>query len=132
MTNTSICPIPWNHISIQQNGDFRICCQIVHAPFGKLSNNGEVANVNNTTIDDARNLPEVKKLRVDMMSGVKNSLCKLCYDEEASGLYSKRHAMHEKYSESFVADAEPNGTIDTNKTPLRYIDIRFGNLCNLK
>jgi len=39
MTNenkSTICPIPWNHIAIQQNGEFRICCQNIYSPFGKL------------------------------------------------------------------------------------------------
>ena len=51
-----ICPILWNHISIQQNGDYRVCCQCVHPPFAKLQDaDGNFLNVLTTDINEARN-----------------------------------------------------------------------------
>jgi sulfatase maturation enzyme AslB (radical SAM superfamily) len=131
--STTICPIPWNHIAIQQNGDFRICCQNIYVPFGKLSKDNVVANVSTLNVQDARNCQEIKDLRVSMMNNERNSLCNLCYNEEDLGLNSKRINMLKVYNaDKFIEETETDGTIDTEKYPLRYIDIRFGNLCNLK
>lgn len=127
-----ICPIPWNHISVQQNGDYRICCQQIHKPFGKLTNDGTVANVKNTTIDDVRNFKEIKDLRSNMLNGIRDPSCVLCYHEEDVGIESKRNKMLSVYSDDLVSATPMDGTIDTSIFPLKYIDIRFGNLCNLK
>ena len=133
IVNDTICPIPWNHIAIQQNGDFRICCQNIYAPFGKLTSNGSTANISNVSVDKVRNYTEIKDLRKDMIEGKRNPLCNLCYNEEDHGLKSKRLHMLKIYkTDTFVDNTEVDGTIDTEKFPLRYIDIRFGNLCNLK
>ena len=130
--NNAICPIPWNHISIQQNGDFRICCQHVYSPYGKLTKDNVIANINNVNIDEVRNYQEIKDLRAKMLNGIRDPICKLCYQEEDSGLQNKRQKMLELYTDNFITDTDQNGAIDTTKFPLRYIDIRFGNLCNLK
>jgi sulfatase maturation enzyme AslB (radical SAM superfamily) len=130
---TTLCPLPWTHLAIQQNGDFRICCQNIYEPFGKLSNEEGVSNVFNLDINQARNCKEIKDLRVSMIKNERNSLCNLCYNEEDLGLNSKRLHMLKIYNvEDFAKNTQEDGSIDTEKFPLRYIDIRFGNLCNLK
>ena len=130
---TTICPLPWNHISIQQNGDFRICCQQVFEPYGKMISNGEVLNIKNSTIDTARNHPTMKEVRASMLAGQEHPLCKLCYKDDALGLSSKRKHMLQWYNTSAFHDTTtPDGTIDTSMYPVVYFDIRFGNLCNLK
>jgi sulfatase maturation enzyme AslB (radical SAM superfamily) len=131
--NSSICPIPWTHIGIQQNGDFRICCQAIYAPFGKLKDNDVTLNIKNTDINSARNHKDFKSLRLQMLKNQKPELCKLCYKEEDVGLNSKRKFMLKKYDVSFYdALTAEDGSISSDQFPLRYIDIRFGNLCNLK
>jgi len=126
--NSSICPIPWVHTAVQQNGDYRICCQAVHPPFGKIKG----ATINNTEINDVRNSVEFKQLRVDMLNDIKNPTCNLCYEEESHGLHSKRNHMLRAYSDVKYEETLTDGTIDTSKFPVRYLDLRFGNLCNLR
>ena len=131
--NSSICPIPWTHIGIQQNGDYRICCQAIYKPFGKLEENGKILNVQTTDINIARNHTELKSLRLQMLKNQRPSMCKLCYNEEQLGLSSKRQFMLLKYDTyNYQELTKEDGTIDTTDFPLRYIDLRFGNLCNLK
>ena len=43
MNNNTLCPIPWNHIGIQQNGDLRQCCQMIANPNGKFFNDDGTA-----------------------------------------------------------------------------------------
>jgi len=134
MNNThTICPIPWTHLLIQQNGDLRACCQCRSAPFGQLTANGETLNVATADLDQARNHPVLKSLRRSMLQGEQHPLCKFCWIEESHGLSSKRKHMCRKYDTSeYQSLTQADGTIDTEQFPLRYIDIRFGNLCNLK
>lgn len=129
----SMCAIPWTHIGIQQNGDYRMCCQMIGNPKGKLNSENGYLNINNTTISDARNHEVYKKIRIQMLNGEKPVECNLCFKEESVGLNSKRKGMFLKYDVSGYKElTNIDGSIDTEKFPLKYIDIRFGNLCNLK
>jgi hypothetical protein len=128
---STLCPIPWNHLEVQQNGDLRVCCMCIYEPFGKLEKDGQMANIKDTTLDEARNLPMIKELRKSMVNGEKHSMCKQCWDHEAVGLPSKRKSMLKIYGDEGWTLSDPDGTINTKEFPLTYLDIRFGNLCNL-
>ena len=128
---STLCPIPWNHLEIQQNGDLRICCMCIYEPFGKLEKDGVMANIKNTTLDEARNLPMIKELRKSMINGEKHPMCNQCWDHEAVGLPSKRKSMLKIYGDEGWTLSNPDGTINTKEFPLTYVDVRFGNLCNL-
>jgi sulfatase maturation enzyme AslB (radical SAM superfamily) len=130
----TFCPLPWNHISVQQNGDFRVCCQQIYPPFGKLKNSDNtVANILADDINQVRNHNFYKEIRLSMMKGERHESCQLCWKEEDNGLSSRRHHSIYTYgSEGFIENTNSDGSIDTNIFPIKYIDIRFGNLCNLK
>ncbi len=137
----TICPIPWYHMSVQQNGDFRACCQNIDDPFGKFpkEEKGWFLNAQYDEWDTVRNHEVAKELRRSMLSGEKHSLCNLCWKEEANGLNSKRIYMNKiatngkRYDIDFIKEnTEADGSIDPAKFPLNYFDLRFGNLCNLK
>lgn len=116
---------------IQQNGDLRQCCQMIEQPFGKFLDDGRAIKFDSTTVDAIRNHDTAKTLRRAMMAGEQPSACKLCWDEEAVGVHSKRLSMLQKYPMApLLAHTAPDGTIDD--IPLEYIDLRLGNLCNLK
>lgn len=127
----TLCPIPWSHLEIQQNGDLRICCMCIHEPYGKLEKDGDMANIKHTTLDEARNLPMIKELRKSMINGEKHDMCKQCWDHEAVGLPSKRKSMININENKEWTLSNSDGSIDTKEFPLTYLDIRFGNLCNL-
>jgi len=133
----TICTIPWHHIGIQQNGDYRMCCQMVHQPYGKLADGeGGHMNVLRHTMDDARNHDTMREVRRSMIQGKRHTLCRLCYEEEDAGLPSRRITTNDRVSqphmERMLTETAPDGSIDTDAFPLTYYDIRFGNLCNLK
>ena len=132
MDNT-LCPIPWNHLEIQQNGDYKICCICTNSEtnWGKLEKDNIPVNVSNTSLDEARNLKLIKELRVSMLNGKEHDLCKNCYDSEKIGMISKRQYMLSEYKGSYEC-VNDFGEIDVIQYPIKYLDIRFGNLCNLK
>jgi MoaA/NifB/PqqE/SkfB family radical SAM enzyme len=129
----TFCPLPWNHIGIQQNGDLRQCCQMIEPPFGKLLDDGKAARFDPDMMEAYRNHPATKALRKAMMDGERPSACNLCWKEEDIGVHSLRQIMSEKYAmDSMIDHTSPDGSIDTEGVPLEYIDLRLGNLCNLK
>ena len=135
MTSNTFCPLPWNHLAIQQNGDLRQCCQMIASPFGKFFNDdGEAERFDADKIDEIRNHESIKSVRAAMLRGDRPESCNLCWTEEDSGIHSKRMSMiTQYYSDGLVEDATlPDGTIDVEKIPLAYMDLRLGNLCNLK
>jgi len=134
MTDT-YCPIPWIFQAVRNNGDVRVCCQanitknqgVIRHPDGTSYNAG---------VDDmasARNAQLMRDMRKNMLSGVWSTECARCQQEEQSGLNSRRTYEMERWGQTYskewaasITDAE--GVIDT---PVRYLDLRFGNLCNL-
>jgi sulfatase maturation enzyme AslB (radical SAM superfamily) len=67
-----------------------------------------------------------------MLAGLEPAECQLCWSQETLGLTSKRLHMLNHYNIDAIQNSSANGVIDTDLFPLQYIDIRFGNLCNLK
>lgn len=132
MTGT-LCPIPWNHLGIQQNGNLRQCCQMIYPPFGKYLDGDTALRFDPNTVDDARNHPSSKALRAALMNGEQHPACQLCWEEEAVGVHSVRQTMLRNFDMApcLAATAE-DGSIDVNRVPLKYLDLRLGNLCNLK
>jgi hypothetical protein len=121
-----ICPLPWNQLMIQQNGDFRLCCQCVHPPFGKID-----MRIQDHTINDARNSELHQRVRSQMLAGEQPVECQLCWDEESHGLQSKRLHMLTHYPIDKI-EQTTSGVLDVEQFPLAYLDLRFGNLCNMK
>jgi len=111
---------------VQQNGDFRLCCQCVHPPFGKTG-----MRVQDHSIDQARNSELHQRVRSQMLAGEEPDECRLCWDEERAGLSSKRLHMLKHYPIEQIKNSQ-SGYINTHEFPLEYIDLRFGNLCNMK
>lgn len=139
---SKICVIPWTHLAVQQNGDARVCCQMVQEPFGRLQPKGNAKaclNVTRNTLDETRNHIVIKEIRASMIKGEEHPACDLCWKEEANGLTSKRMFINEAPVhgkkmdlEDIVANTAEDGTIDPERFPLTYYDLRFGNLCNLR
>ena len=126
----SFCPLPWNHLGVMTNGNIRMCCQMIYEPYGILDIN--VKDISNLT--DIRNLPPLKKIRREMLDGVKPDICKLCWTEENSNLKSKRIHQNLMYKNVFSLAkkyTKEDGEIDTDNIPLNYLDLRLGNKCNL-
>lgn len=127
----TLCAIPWNHVAVQQNGDLRACCQCISPPFGKLTkDDGTEYNVVRDSLDEARNSSVLKDMRASMMRGEKPEACNLCWKDESQGFDSRRFHVNKMYGQPDITTTKEDGTIDVVASPLRYMDIRFGNLCN--
>lgn len=138
ITVTTFCPLPWIFQAVRNNGDLRVCCQSnVSSSRGLLTDgNGTTLNALNTTSEKARNAPELKHIRQTMLAGEWPETCIRCRREEDAGLRSRRIYENEIWGREFDENrartvTKNDGSISTDQVPLRSLDIRFGNKCNL-
>ena len=121
------CVLPFSHFNAYPMGDARACT---------MSEIIKDINLNNTTIDKAFNSEDYKKLRTDMLNGIENDICKVCYNMENRGSKSYREDANENYKneygigvEDLIVDIKDDGELKPNFIKL---DIRPSNICNFK
>jgi sulfatase maturation enzyme AslB (radical SAM superfamily) len=142
-TDCTFCPLPWNSINLRNNGDLRICCNTnSYSPKRGImtKEDGTPYNAGKDDWNEARNAELLKEVRVSMMKGEWHPECTRCKKEEESGMRSRREYENDdwgKYSgdislEKMLPITEEDGTLDTSKQDIEFMDIRYGNFCNLK
>lgn len=153
--NGTFCVLPWIHMCGSVDGVWGRCCaddsmyhqhyyEMEEEPEFKLkedavgclsgsryagSNEGRIYN-----LVEAFNSPQMKRTRLAMLAGEGVAACQYCYDLEAGGGKSYRRKAYELFAEKFdvaelVEATAPDGTVDEFPG---YLDIRFGNSCNLQ
>lgn len=139
MTNRAWCPLPWLGLNVRNNGDVRVCCNAnVSENQGLVSKpDGSYYNLGKDSIQEFRNAELMKEIRVSMLKGEYHDSCIRCKREAESGMESRadwertiwNHRLTEEQAKEQTA---ADGTIETDNNPIKYMDLRFGNLCNLK
>ena len=127
----TFCPLPWNHISSNPSGGGRICCD----GYEMLKNDqGKQALWKNSkSLHSYFNSQDYKKIRLEMLKGLRPSHCFHCFNQEDHGVKSMRLQFIDQYQsdiEEMIKRTNPDGSIDQPK--INYIDMALGNNCNLK
>jgi radical SAM protein with 4Fe4S-binding SPASM domain len=119
------CPLLWNHLHINTEGDVQPCCM---APFGT-----SLGNINEKPLDEIWNGRAMKKARRRLLKDMPLSTCTGCYEKERSSDWSLRKASIMKYHDSvkplLETTFEDGASLDSKPT---YWDIRFSNICNMR
>jgi organic radical activating enzyme len=121
------CVLPFSHFNAYPMGDARACT---------MSGIFKDIDLNKVSIDEAFNSEEYKKLRSDMLNGIENDICKVCYNMESRDSESYRQKANNTYQkeygltvEDLVVDIKEDGYLKPNFIKL---DIRPSNICNFK
>ena len=121
------CVLPFSHFNAYPMGDARACT---------MSGIFKDIDLNKVSIDEAFNSEEYKKLRSDMLNGIENDICKVCYNMENRDSESYRQKANNTYQkeygltvEDLVVDIKEDGYLKPNFIKL---DIRPSNICNFK
>ena len=129
--NKSFCTAPWVHLHVLPNGRAMPCCF-----WDQKEKRDFYGNINDyNTVDELMNHDNFKSLRNRFLEGKRHPGCSRCYQHEDEGRpeNSMRYWVNETFdspaSLASVANTQEDGTIDPNVV---YLDIRFGNICNLK
>ena len=121
----TFCMFPWLHLYSSPRGDVYPCCTT--NPVETLG------SVKKNSLKEIFNNDKTKQLRLNMLNEVPNEVCKSCYKMEESSPYSYRYFSKTVLGHNFddtVANTNPDGSLDDFK--MKYIDIRFSNICNFK
>jgi hypothetical protein len=119
----NFCMLPWVHFHMWPDSKVFPCC-ISDSFFPVAKYEGSLKEVWNS--------PKMRELRRDMLIDRSTSACGRCYELEAVGVQSLRTCSNDSFGKHFdaVETTQEDGTVD--KIQLRYLDVRFSNLCNFK
>jgi len=140
----TFCPLPWNSINLRNNGDLRICCNTnSYSPQRGImrKEDGTIYNAGRDDWNEARNAPILKEVRASMLKGEWHAECERCRQEEVNGIRSRREYEHDDWAKWFgnyidydkaASITAEDGTMEVDKQDINFVDIRYGNFCNLK
>jgi MoaA/NifB/PqqE/SkfB family radical SAM enzyme len=112
------CILPWISIETTPLGNVRPCCLY----------QTELPNIDlrTHTLEQAFHSKTMRDLRRSFRRGEKPDGCRNCWREEDAGKKSKRQYMLEKFKDEKVDYKDNNGK------ELKFLDLKLGNICNLK
>ena len=127
----TFCILPWNHLCVRPDETLKPCCRY-------LAVNDAVDNPVNVNLNDlqqngiaAMNNDYLKKLRQDLLDGVKRVECTKCYQQEdATKGLSDRTSLRLFHMRGFDPYIKENYTNEFDQ--VRYIEMSFDNICNLQ
>jgi hypothetical protein len=129
------CILPWIHFHAWPDDRVMPCCIAESStPVAEYQSGMDIMDIMNSD--------EYKKMRQLMLADEPYAPCQRCYDLEKVGTWSLRISQNtqqtnkERSAENveenlkMLADTNEDGSIDEFK--MKYMDIRFSNLCNFK
>ena len=118
------CVLPWISIEASPIGTVRPCCLARHEI---TDDHGQAYDLTRADLAEIRDSVHMRQLRQQFLAGTAPETCQRCWDEEAAGRTSKR--MHTLDRLKDMIDHE---VWDTSAKPLQFLDLKLGNICNLK
>ena len=120
----TVCNQPWMSLHVKPNGMFAPCC-FYQSVVRDENGNPYRAEIN--TITEVYNSQYMHQLRNDFKQGKKPEPCARCWKEEDNGAESKRQLFKHRFKPFAVSNWEQDQVSN-----LKYLDVAFGNVCNLK
>ncbi len=119
------CVVPWTQLAINSSGQYRVCCNAL--PEKNLVRNkvGKTLLIYKNSVSEAWESETYQKIRRQMLNSERPDMCMRCFREEDSGVESARQKLSKRWSSSHAYDPDP-------PMDIKYVDLRLGNLCNLK
>lgn len=123
-TNPYFCVAPWVHQYIGPPGDVKPCCVYQH--------DESLGSLKHDSLKTIWNNEATKKLRLDLLKGVKREECNWCNDRERpfKNNFNKIYFDDRPDLREIVKNTLPDGTVTEHQ--LYYMDVRFSNLCNFR
>lgn len=133
LPSPTFCVIPWVHLFGDELGHMRPCCMAIGE---RERHNVDASGQPHVVYGDLEagwNSPFMTGLRRDMLEGRRPSACARCFGDEDLAIRSYREDSNASFAGDIahaVASTAPDGAAPL---PLvRSLDLRLGNLCNLK
>ena len=118
------CVLPWVSLEASPVGTVRPCCL---ADDEILDNNGNKFKLDTADFANIQNSNHMREMRTAFLSGQQPKTCRKCWNEEESGRKSKRMHTLDRLKHTLLDDDWSHNT-----KPLMFLDLKLGNICNLK
>ena len=118
------CPLPFIHFNAYPDKQIKPCCY--------SQKFFEETTLKNQTIVDSFNSKEYRDLRKDLLNGVENNFCDVCWKTEKNGGESQRNKWSDFYKDKkvdIIENTKDDGFYSPNFVSL---DLRPSNICNFK
>jgi len=122
----TFCMLPWIHLCVRPDEALKPCCRYltlddpVNVNLDALKNNG-IQEMNNDYL---------KKLRQDMLDGVKREECTKCYIQEQNSELTDRKSLRKFLNYRFSPYLKEQYTNEFDC--VRYVEMSLDNICNLQ
>ena len=124
MGSKTFCMLPWMHMHAFPDGRAYPCCLSDYwHPVGDLRKH---------TMEEVWNQDAYKTMRKNMLEGKECKECTKCYEQEANGFFSMRNDSNRNYGHHINEVDNTNEDGYHEEFKIRYWDVRFSNLCNMK
>ena len=127
MPSKTFCVLPWMHVATNAAGTLRVCCNSTPGKNGLEHPDGGKYKLHKHDIREAWNSKTMTTIRQQFLNGERPEMCERCFREEDAGVKSARQSWNEGW---YNADSDYSDI--TPEPKAQYIDLRLGNLCNLK
>ena len=124
LPHDQFCVLPWVSLEASPIGTVRPCCL---ADDEIKDDNGDKFQLATANFVEIQNSNHMKILRQDFLDGKKPQTCRKCWNEERSGRTSKRMHTLDRLKHML-----PDQDWTANAKPLMFLDLKLGNICNLK
>ena len=128
----TFCVAPFIHQSTKTDGSIKACCRAK----GRIASVKEFdfKDAEGTTLVDAWNWKKLRDLRLDLYNGVKNEMCKVCWDHEDANVVSMRKTMSSverslEAKKRAMYAIQNDGFVEEKPT---WFEFKLNNNCNLK
>ena len=116
----TFCIAPFIHQSTKTDGKIKLCCRSLPA----------IGNLSSTTLEEAWNNEIIRKVRLDLVNGIKNERCNICWRHEAGNVTSLRK-LYEQYDTpknfDLLSIMDETGYV---KSKVKWIELKLNNICN--
>lgn len=117
----NFCLQPWIGIHGWPDGSVFPCCM--------YNSKTPLGNLNQNSIEEILHNDDYVKLRQELLENKKPEGCRRCYQLEDANLTTLRQTTTARYPHLYQKIKQLN---DTHNVELKYLDVRFSNICNFK
>jgi MoaA/NifB/PqqE/SkfB family radical SAM enzyme len=118
------CVLPWVSLETSPIGTVRPCCL---AEEEITDNDGQKFDLNTASFANIQNSDYMQNLRQQFLDAKQPQTCRKCWREECAGRTSKRMHTLDRLKHML-----PDQTWTEDAKPLMFLDLKLGNICNLK
>ena len=119
VNKNTFCVAPWNSIFINSDKKIAPCCKFRGRTYDYKD------------MEEYYHSKELNKVRQDLLDGIKNPHCRICWDDEEKGGDSQR-LISNRTSVKGTSVPFMDQIKHPNLDNVTSFDLTLGNLCNLK